>query len=431
MKAFQIHPLKKFITAELSMPGSKSFTARALVAAALADGESILSGVSNSEDSAVLMRALKELGVEVSQQNDSMIVKGTGGKFKAFRGTINVRDAGTAMRFLTAVAALVPGEIILDGSERMRERPIGELVDALRSLGADIDYCAKEGFPPLKVRGSTIEGGHVALSGEISSQYITALLLIAPLLHKGMVLDVKGQQVSPSYIDMTLGTLKSFGVAIQNENYKRYAIAKETNGYTPARYHVEGDASGASYFWAIAALTKSTIRVKNIDPLSSQGDVRFPDLLEIMGCRVIRNVGERWIEVSGVDELQAITADMASMPDTAQTLAVVASFARGTSTLSGLSTLQIKETKRLTALKNELEKMGISSEVGADFITIHGGHPQGATIATYGDHRMAMSFAVAGGAIEGVQIEDPDIVRKSFPDFWRAIEILGLVRNTL
>lgn len=427
MKTIAIHPLKKPVQAEIAMPGSKSFTARALIMAALAGGESTLSGASKSDDSAVLARALKQLGVEISQHNDRITVSGAGGRFKAFRGTIDVKDAGTAMRFLTALATLVPGEITLDGSGRMRERPIGELVNALRSFGADIEYIMEQGFPPLQIRGGAMRGGRVSLSGEISSQYVTALLLIAPLLGEGMTVDIQGRQVSPSYIDMTISTLKSFGVTVKNENYRRYTIASEINGYAPARYQIEGDASGASYLWAIAALTGSTVRVKNINPSSSQGDARFPDLLETIGCRVRKNSEERWIEVTGPETLKSITADMASMPDTVQTLAVVASFAEGVSTLTGLSNLEIKETRRLTALKNELQKMGIHSEIGADFITIRGGIPHGAPIATYGDHRMAMSFAATGSKTEGVSIEEPDVVQKSFPDFWQALEALGLL----
>lgn len=427
MEAFEVHPLTKQITAELAMPGSKSFTARALIMAALAEGESILSGVSKSEDSAVLAGVLQQLGVDISQQNSTLTVVGRGIEFKPFHGTIGVNDSGTAMRFITSFAALVPGQVTLDGSERMRERPIGELVDALRSLGADIEYFSKQGFPPLVVRGGTIRGGCASLSGRVSSQYISALLFILPFLDKDTAIEVKGKQVSPSYIDMTLDALKSFGVLIKNEDYGRYTMDSRKTRYTTARYHIEGDASGASYFWAIAALTGSTVRVTNIKPLSSQGDVRFPDLLEKMGCRVTKNNTEQWIEVTGPQILKPITADMASMPDTAQTLAVVASFARGASTLNGLSNLQIKETERLTALKSELEKMGITSQVGSDSLTIHGGCPRGTPIATYGDHRMAMSFAVAGSVIEGISIEEPGVVQKSFPDFWQKLNEIGVL----
>lgn len=431
MKTISIHPPKNPTKAELAMPGSKSFTARALIAAALAEGESILSGASKSEDSAVLIEALRQLGVDISRQNSTVTVVGRGIEFKPFHGTIGVNDSGTAMRFLASLAALVPGQVTLDGSERMRERPIGELVDALRSLGASIEYSSKQGFPPLVIRGGAIRGGRASLSGRVSSQYISALLFILPFLGEDAAIEVKGRQVSPSYIDMTLDALKGFGVLIKNEDYGRYTIDSRKARYAPARYHIEGDASGASYFWAIAALTGSTVRVTNINPISSQGDVRFPNLLGKMGCRVTKNNNEQWIEVTGPQTLKPITADMTSMPDTAQTLAVVASFAHGASTLNGLSNLQIKETERLTALKNELEKMGIASQAGPDSLTIHGGYPRGAPIAAYGDHRMVMSFAVAGSIIEGISIEEPDVVQKSFPDFWQKLNEIGVLTREI
>jgi len=407
------------------MPGSKSFTNRALVMAALAKGESILVGASESDDSVAMIRALRQLGVAVEEEKGNIKIQGNGGEFGAFDGTINVGDAGTTMRFLTSLCALVPGEIVLDGSERMRERPIGELVGALRALGADIICFGREGFPPLKILGRKMRGGHVALSGRISSQYITSLLLVAPLLQDGLIIDIEDEQISPSYIDMTIDGLRDFGVEVKNEEYRRYSVAKGQN-YRSCTYAVEGDASGASYLWAIAAITGSTIRVKNINPGSSQGDIKFPDLLMRMGCEVVKNASERWIEVTGARALGGITQDMASMPDTAQTLAVVASFARGATTLTGLSTLQIKETKRLTALNRELEKMGISSEIGDDRITIEGGNPQGALIETYGDHRMAMAFAVAGTRAQGVRIKEAQVVSKSFPEFWEILNRLGV-----
>jgi 3-phosphoshikimate 1-carboxyvinyltransferase len=393
---------------------------------ALAEGESTLSGASESEDSFALLYALKQLGVSVTSDGDTLKIKGTGGHFTPFRGIIDVKDAGTAMRFLTALCALVPGQITLDGSARMRQRPIGELVEALRSLGTRIDYGMRQGLPPITIHGGTLRGGRVSLHGDVSSQYITALLLIAPVLEEDLIVDVITPQVSSSYIDMTLDGLNSFGVRVKHASYQTYTLNEHAGRYAPTHYRIEGDASGASYFWAIAALTGSTIRVRNIHPSSSQGDVRFPDLLASMGCNVEKNTEEQWIEVTGAPSLRAITADMTATPDTAQTLAVVASFAQGASLLTGLSSLQIKETKRLTALQRELSKMGIQSAIGNDFIKIYGGRPMGSPIATYGDHRMAMSFAVAGTKIPNIRIEYPDVVKKSFPHFWDQLAGLGI-----
>lgn len=425
MKTITLRPLKNPIKAGISIHGSKSFTNRALVMAALARGASILAGASESDDSIAMTKALRQLGIHMKEEKGGIKVQGNGGEFSAFDGTINVGDAGTTMRFLTSLCALVPGNIILDGSERMRQRPIGELVGALKTLGADITCFEREGFPPLKIKGGKMRGGHVKLSGAISSQYITSLLLVAPLLKEGLVIDIKGEQVSPSYIDMTIDGLRDFGVEVKNEQYRRYSVAKGQR-YRSCTYAVEGDASGASYLWAIAAITGGTIRVKNVNPASLQGDIKFPDLLARMGCEAVKNAGEQWIEVTGTSALRGITQDMTSMPDTAQTLAVVASFAKGATTLTGLSTLQIKETKRLTALNKELEKMGISSEIGDNRITIEGGNPRGAIIETYGDHRMAMAFAVAGTKAQGVRIQEADVVSKSFPEFWKILADIGV-----
>jgi 3-phosphoshikimate 1-carboxyvinyltransferase len=427
MEKYKLQPLSKPIDAVVEMPGSKSYTNRALIMAALADGTSVITGISESDDSIAMVNALKTLGVEISIANGKAVVIGNAGKFKPFSGTINVGAAGTTMRFLTALVALVEGEIILDGSERMRERPINELVDALRSLGVEIQYLAKENCPPLLIKGGNIEGGNVLMKGEFSSQYFTSLLLIAPVLKNGLNIEVVGEQVSKSYIDMTSDGLKSFGVEVKNNNYKNYQVEENSN-YKATTYHIEGDCSGAAYLWSIPALVGGKIRVTNINPDSAQGDVKYPDLLSIMGCVVVKNNAEKWIEVSSSGSLQAIASeiDMESMPDTAQPLAVVASFAEGTTSMYGLSTLRIKETDRIQALHDELKKCGIVTEVGPDWIKVDGGEFRGAEIETYKDHRMAMSFALAGLKVSDVVIIEPNVVSKSFPEFWDILVSLGV-----
>jgi len=421
----EIMPIKKRITGEVAMPGSKSFTNRALVMAALSRGESHITGYSDSDDSEILIRALKKVGVKIIKTKKQIIIQGNGGIFKEFNGAINLGMAGTAMRFFTALACLIPGKIILDGHERMRQRPMAELVNGLRKLGAKIRYLEKQGCPPLKITKSIKRGGVVSMNGGVSSQYFTALLLIAPVLESGLAIKVTGQQVSKSYIDMSISGLKDFDVKVKNENYQKYLVSPKEH-YQAARYVVESDASGASYFWAMAAISQSKIKVKNINPASLQGDIKFADLLKKMGCAVVKNKKEKWIEVEGIGELRGISADMEQMPDTAQTLAVVAAFAKGQTKITGLSTLKNKETNRLLALQRELAKMNIRTKIGADYIIIEGGQPKGAEIETYNDHRMAMAFAVAGARVPGVKILNPKVVAKSFPDFWSKLNSSGV-----
>ncbi|NQV13619.1 MAG: 3-phosphoshikimate 1-carboxyvinyltransferase [Parcubacteria group bacterium] len=426
MKKIEIIPVKDPIKGEIKVPGSKSYTNRALVMASLTKGTSELKGVSRCDDCVALTEALRKLGIGITQNGGEVTVIGNGGDFNEFKGEINVGQAGTTMRFLTAVCSLVPGEIILDGSDRMRERPISDLVNALRGLGADIEYVDKRGYPPLKIKGGKMKGGQVSVDGDVSSQYFTALLLIAPVLEEGIEIKVVGEQVSPSYINMTISGLRDFGVEAINNDYQEYIIGAESD-YQPSQYTIEGDASGASYFWALAAVAGGQVKVQNIDPRSAQGDVEFADVLVKMGCKMNQNSADKWIRVIGPAQLKSIAEiDMNSMPDTAQTLAVVAAFAEGETKITGLQNLRVKETDRLTALQAELKKLKVKTEIGDDYIVIHGGNPKGAAIETHHDHRMAMSFAVAGVKISGVKISQPDVVNKSFPNFWEGLESLGV-----
>jgi len=415
-------PLKTPVKTAINVPGSKSYTNRALILAALSKGKSILHNCSDSNDSLILIKALQLLGIEIALNGNRITVQGNGGNFKEFIGTIEVEDAGTVMRFLTALCCLVPGEIILKGSPRMHQRPIKGLVDALSQLGANISYLGESGYPPIKIKGGDLPGGKVEIEASQSSQFISALLLIAPAMGSDIEIAIKGEIASAPYIDMTISALKHFGINIKKES-RKYLINKDI-GYSAANYSMEGDASSASYFFALAAITQSTIRVNNLSSSSLQGDMKFIDLLEQMGCMVLK--GENFIEVTGSKELNCITADMKNMQDVAPTLAVLAAFAKGTTRLSGLKNLEIKETKRLTALQTELTKMGVECNTNGEQITILGGNPQGAFIHTYNDHRMAMAFAIAGARVKNVQIESPETVKKSFPEFWNTLEKIGV-----
>jgi 3-phosphoshikimate 1-carboxyvinyltransferase len=373
-----------------------------------------------------MIRALQNLGVSVSERDDStIVVEGCGGSFKQVNTTIDVGPAGTTMRFLTALCAAIPGiDVTLRGSERMHLRPIGDLVNALRQAGATIDYLLHENCPPLRIRStSPLLGRGISLNGSTSSQFISALLLSSPLFADGLDVTIEGTQISTSYIDMTIQSIADFGVEVFHDNYQRFYVSSGQTFYA-RDYRVEGDASGASYLWALAAVSGGSITVENINPSSAQGDIQFPTLLERMGCSVHTN--DRSITVSGTKELRAIEADMTLMPDTAQTLATVAACAQGTTVIRGLSTLKVKETDRIEAMRTELSKMGIHADTGPDYIAVHGGTPKPARIATYDDHRMAMSFAILAARTGTIHITDPKVVEKSFPDFWSTLAFLGI-----
>lgn len=309
----------------------------------------------------------------------------------------------------------------------MHQRPIGALVETLRQAGATIDYLGTEGCPPLRIHSHTsLNGESLTIDGSTSSQFISALTLIAPMFKGGLALSISGEETSTSYLDMTLQSVREFGVAATREGYRSLTIAPGVS-YSPRQYHIEGDTSGASYLWALAAVSGGSVTVDNINPRSAQGDIMFPRLLERMGCTVVET--DQSISVTGPSTLQAIDASMERMPDTAQTLAVVASCARGTTTIRGLKTLRVKETDRISALVAELSKLGVQTEAGPDYLVVHGTEPRGARIATYEDHRMAMSFAALGARVRGMRIEEPEVVAKSFPDFWETLARMDVTVN--
>lgn len=385
-------------TIEIAIPGSKSLTNRAIIMASLSNGTSKISNISNSLDSQIMIKAMKKLGINIKINKNELLINGNRGIFKKFKGNINVGSAGTVTRFLTALRILVPGQMIIVKSKKMKERPMKELINALKA----------------------IKIGKVSIEGNVSSQFISSLLMIAPIFDKGLVINITGRKISGSYINMTIDLMKKFGVKVIKNSENKLIIRKQS--YKSINYVVESDLTGASYFFALGAISGTAVKVNNINFESQQGDLGFPDLLKKMGCKVTKNIKKSWIKVKGQKNLNGITVDMTDMPDTAQTLAVVASFAKGKTIITGLSTLKVKETDRLKALKNELNKMKIKSEITEDSITIIGGNPEKATIETYGDHRMAMAFAVAKLRIPELKIKNPEVVKKSFPEFWEKWE---------
>jgi 3-phosphoshikimate 1-carboxyvinyltransferase len=410
---------QEHVQATLTLPGSKSYTHRALVAASLARGESLLTNALDAEDTRLTAQALERLGAGIDWREDGVRVKGKGGRWQPVLDPIYLGNSGTSMRFFTALAALGQGEYRLTGSPRLCERPQEELLAALDRLGVRAYSEKGDGCPPVVVHGGLL-GGRTQLSGAVSSQYLSALLFIGPLAPRGAQIEITGDLVSRPYVDLTLDVLGDFGVSYYREGYRFFHLPGDQS-YQAQKYAIEADASSASYFWAAAALTKGRVTIANLNPDSCQGDVGFVEVLRRMGCRVTS--GEEGLTVEG-GVLQGIEADMAAMPDLVPTLAVLAAFAQGETVISGTAHLRHKESDRLHAVAAELRKLGIAARETADGLVIPGGRPQGAVIDTYQDHRLAMSFAVAGLKAPGMIIKDPDCVAKSFPEFWQFFEKL-------
>ena len=407
------------VQATLTLPGSKSYTHRALMAAALAAGESVLTNALAAEDTELTAQALAQLGAGIDWQGTTIRVTGRAGRWLPAPLPIYLGNSGTSMRFLTALAALGAGEYLLTGTERLCQRPLGELLDALRRVGVEAVSEKGDGCPPVRVTGGLI-GGRTQLSGSISSQYLSALLFIGPLAPAGLEIDITGELVSRPYVDLTLEVLGDFGITYYREGY-RYFQLPGGQCYLPRAYEIEADASSASYFWAAAALTGGRVTITNLSLESSQGDAAFPGVLERMGCAVESTPAG--LTVQG-GPLQGVTVDMATMPDLVPTLAVLAAFAQGDTVITGVAHLRHKESDRLAAVATELARLGIEARETPDGLVIRGGTPKGAVIHTYNDHRIAMSFAVAGLKAPGMVITDPDCVAKSFPDFWEFFQRL-------
>jgi 3-phosphoshikimate 1-carboxyvinyltransferase len=422
METLTLEPISA-VSGDVHLPGSKSISNRALLLASLAQGRTSIRNLLDSEDTQHMLAALDQLGVEVNQAGASIEVTGKGGPLVQDDRHLELYlgMAGTAFRPLTAALCLGSGTFRLTGNTRMLERPVGHLVDALRALGGCVDYLGNENYPPLEVRGTGLKGGTAQISGEISSQFLTSLLMVAPLAETPVTLEVIGEQVSKPYLDITLALMARFGVHPTHEGHQRFEVP--TAQYTsPGEFLVEGDASSATYFLAAAAIAGGPVRVYGLGRDSVQGDVAFLDVLAAMGASV--EVGRDHIEVRG-GQLRGVDLDLNAIPDAAMTVAVMALFAAGPTRIRNVYNWRVKETDRLAAMANELTKLGASVAEERDALTVTPPAAlKPAQIATYGDHRMAMCFSLAALGGVPVTIEDPGCVAKTFPDYFEVLASL-------
>jgi len=416
----KIHPVGP-VNASVRLPGSKSLTNRYLLCAALADGVSTLRGISLSDDAIRMLEGLRALGISVEVLNDdeAFVVHGCRGLIPSTDAEIDVGHAGAPMRFLTALACLGRGQYHLDGSPRMRERPIGQLVGALQQLGAALGYNEADGFPPLTVAGRGLMGGEVTFDSPPSSQYISALLMVAPYAANDVLIQINGAVASRPYIDMTIEVMHSLGVEVLPSETGRRYVAPSTQRYRAGEINIEPDASAATYFWAAAAITGGNVRVKGLSRESLQGDVGIIDVLARMGCGIEEENEYLGIQGPPPGRLKGADVDLNAMPDAAQTLAAVALYATGPTHIRGVANLRIKETDRLSALESELMRLGATVEMSEDSLTIiPPARIKPAVIETYDDHRMVMSFALVGLGADGIVVKNADCVSKSFPNYF-------------
>jgi 3-phosphoshikimate 1-carboxyvinyltransferase len=434
VETLELKPIRR-VRGRVALPGSKSISNRVLLLAALARGETRVRDLLESDDTEVMLRALRKLGVDWKDEGGRTVrVQGAAGAFPVKRAELDLGNAGTAFRPLTAVLSMMNGEFRLAGVARMDERPIGDLVGALQDLGARIDFLGKPGYPPLAIHPAAIRGGgSVSVRGDVSSQFLTGLLIALPLTGKPTTVKVDGDLISKPYVGMTIETMRRFGVEVARDGWSSFVVPGGSGYASPGEIHVEGDASSASYFLAAGAISGLSgggpVRVEGVGRASIQGDVRFTETLERMGATIA--MGDNWIEAqAGADaarrgKLKAIDADFNHIPDAAMTAAVAALFAEGTSTLRNIGSWRVKETDRIAAMAAELRKLGATVEEGADYLRITPPAAlRPATIATYEDHRMAMSFSLAALGGVAVRIADPGCVAKTFPEYFELLATL-------
>ncbi|MGF1832509.1 3-phosphoshikimate 1-carboxyvinyltransferase [Photobacterium sanguinicancri] len=425
MESLTLQPIQR-INGVVNLPGSKSVSNRALLLAALAQGQTRLTNLLDSDDIRHMLNALESLGVQyqLSADKTECIVDGLGHAFQSEKALeLYLGNAGTAMRPLAAALCLGGGEFVLTGEPRMKERPIGHLVDALRTAGADIHYLENENYPPLAIKGTGLTGGEVEIDGSISSQFLTAFLMTAPMAEQDTVIRIKGDLVSKPYIDITLQIMAQFGVSVENRDYQEFVVSAGQTYQAPGDFLVEGDASSASYFLAAAAIKGGEVKVTGIGKKSIQGDVQFADALAAMGAEI--EWGDDYV-IARRGELKAVDLDFNHIPDAAMTIAIAALFADGTTSIRNVYNWRVKETDRLAAMATELRKVGAEVEEGHDYITITP-PPQltHATIDTYDDHRMAMCFSLVALSDTAVTINDPKCTSKTFPDYFDKLEGLA------
>lgn len=420
MSVLAIDPLAAPLDATVTVPGSKSITNRALVAAALAEGRSVLEGALVADDTEAMAESLARLGVVVTVDHASstVTVEGTAGRVPPGPVELDARLSGTTARFLLPLLALGRGRYRLDGAEPLRARPMGPLVAALRRLGAEVVDEGRPGHLPVTVVAGGLGGGAVELSGDVSSQFLSGLLLSGPAMADGLQVELSTPLVSRPYVELTTATMAAFGVEVERGGERRFRVPP--GRYRPGHHAVEPDASAASYFFAAAALCGGRVRVPGLGRRSVQGDLRFVDVLERMGAAVHRDDGGT--EVAGTGALRGVDVDLSDCSDTAQTLAVVAVFASSPTRVRGIGFIRRKETDRIAAVVHELRRCGVDADEEDDGFLVRPGRPRPTRVATYGDHRMAMSFALLGLRVPGIEIADPDCVAKTFPGFFSALD---------
>jgi len=406
--------------ASVSVPGSKSYTHRVLIAASLSDGTCTIKNGLKSEDTVLTANALRQTGISITEENNHLIVKGGNGRLKTCKDPIFLGNSGTSMRLLTGVVSIGEGVYTLTGTDRMCERPIQDLLDGLNQIGVSARSKFGNGCPPIEVPGGITKGGAISIRCDKSSQYISSLLLLAPCTKEGLDITVIGEMVSKPYVDLTLDIMSLFGIKCKRYGYEQFTI-KGRQPYKAGAFLVEPDCSQAGYFWAAAAVMGADIKVKDINENTRQGDIRFTRILEQMGCEIIHE--QDGVRVRG-GALSGIEADMADMPDMVPTLAVVAAFAKGKTVIKNVAHLKDKESDRLGSVAAELSKIGIDAKANESGLIVTGGEPHGAEIETYNDHRMAMSFSLVGLKVPGIVIKNERCVDKSFPTFWDVFDQL-------
>ncbi|RIK31636.1 MAG: 3-phosphoshikimate 1-carboxyvinyltransferase [Anaerolineae bacterium] len=433
--ALKVIPINHPLNATVAVPGSKSLTNRALLLSALAKGTTHITNALFSDDSRYFAQALQTLGfvVQLDEANREMTVTGLGGKIPAQNAELFIGNAGTAARFLSAFLTLGHGEYILDGDSRMRERPIGDLVDALKQLGANItpmnpplplgEGRVREISLPVKITANGLHGGKAKLAGDISSQFLSALLMVAPYAQTPIEIELTTELYSKPYVDMTISIMKDFGVEVKRDGYQHFTISP-TNYLPITNYPIESDASAASYFFAAPAICGGTVKVESISRRSIQGDIAFLNILEQMGCTIAET--DNCLLVTGHSELRGIDVNLRDLPDTAQTLAAIAPFASSPTRIRGIASARLKETDRIHATCTELARLGVRVEEHEDGMTIYPAfNLQPAKIQTYNDHRMAMAFSLIGLRVDDVTIENPACVSKTFPNYFEILNQLS------
>ncbi len=410
------------INTTVTVPGSKYIANRLLIITSLADGFSSIGNIPFNQDIENAIKSLKVLGVKIEKKGNNLKVWGTGGIFKSNNTHINVGESGTLLRFIMSLSALSNGKCEITGSSRILERPVANLLQGLQDLGVDC-ISTNNGYPPVVIHGGQIQGGKVIISGKTSSQYISSLLLVSPYAQKSIEIKIFPELSSKSYVDLTLKLMEESGIYFSRNGYENF-IVEAGQKYQPGEHFIPGDWSSANYFLAIAAITKSTVFINDLDMGSKHGEMDFYKVLEKMGCR-IEKIGSG-IKISGTDDLKGVMVDMSSMPDAVQTLAVVALFARGETRITNISHLKYKECDRIHDTARELRKIGARVITTDNEMTIIPGKLHGAEIETYKDHRMAMSMALAGLKISGIKINNPECSAKSFPGYWDKLREIGI-----